>query len=64
MVVIVKKKGENKDSLFRKFTRMYVEDEWSLKVKEHQFYKRPSQVNKEKKYLYESMKKRRRQRNK
>lgn len=60
MVVITKKNGETKDNLFRKFSKLYVEDELAKLLKERQFYKKPSQVNKEKKKFFMSRKKRRR----
>jgi ribosomal protein S21 len=60
MVVITKKKGETKDAIFRKFTKLYIEDEIAKQLKDRQYYKKPSQVNKEKKKLYASRKRRRR----
>lgn len=47
MVVVTKKKGETKDSLFRKFTRMFIEENIVDDVRKKQFYKKPSLVRKE-----------------
>lgn len=63
MVVLTKKKGESKDNMFRKFTRLFVEDRVAQELKDREYYKRPSQINKEKKKLYASRKKRRRKLN-
>ncbi len=48
MVVINKKKGETKDSMFKKFTKTYLEEEIIDEVRDRMHYKKPSQVNKEK----------------
>lgn len=48
MVVVTKKKGENKDNIFRKFTKLFIEEEIVDEVRKRQYYKRPSQVEKEK----------------
>ena len=48
MVVVNKKKGESKDSMFRKFTKAFIDEEIVDEVRERMFYKKPSQVNKEK----------------
>lgn len=47
MVVIIKKKGESKDSLFRKFSRIIFEEEMVDEVRKRLFYKKPSLVRKE-----------------
>ena len=47
MVVMVKKKGETKDALFRKFTRSYIDEDIMNEVRERQFYKKPSLRRKE-----------------
>ncbi len=48
MVVMIKKKGETKDSLFRKFTRSFIEEDIVTEVRNKLFYKKPSLVRKEK----------------
>ncbi|MCS6956560.1 MAG: 30S ribosomal protein S21 [Patescibacteria group bacterium] len=48
MVVIVKKKGETKDSLFRKFSKIFVEEDIVNTLRKKQFYKKPSLIRKEK----------------
>lgn len=48
MVVVTKKKGESKDSAFKKFTRMFIDEEIVDEVRDRMFYKKPSQVAKEK----------------
>ena len=47
MVVITKKKGETKDSLFRKFSRVFIDEDIVTTLKKKQFYKKPSRVRKE-----------------
>lgn len=47
MVVIVKKKGETKDSLFRKFSKSFIEEDILNTLKKKQFYKKPSLARKE-----------------
>ncbi|MCS7093353.1 MAG: 30S ribosomal protein S21 [Patescibacteria group bacterium] len=47
MIVVVKKKGETKDSLFRKFSKMFLEEEILTTVRKKQFYKKPSIIRKE-----------------
>lgn len=47
MVVLTKKKGESRDSFFRKFTRMFIEENIVDEVRKKQFYKKPSLVRKE-----------------
>lgn len=47
MVVITKKKGETKDALFRKFSRIFIDEDIVNTLKKKQFYKKPSLVRKE-----------------
>lgn len=51
MVVVVKKKGESKDNLFRKFSRIFIEENILEEIRNRLFYKKPSLVRKEKKKL-------------
>jgi len=48
MVVIIKKKGDTKDSLFRKFTKTFIEENIVDDVRKKLFYKKPSLLKKEK----------------
>lgn len=48
MVQIVKKKGENNEILFRKFSRLVVEENIQDDVRGKLFYIKPSQIRKEK----------------
>lgn len=48
MVVITKKRGESKDSMFRKFTRSFLDEDIIDDVRKKQFYKKPSLLKKEK----------------
>lgn len=48
MVIAIKKRGETKDSLFRKFTRSFIDEEIVEDVRKKLFYKKPSLVKKEK----------------
>jgi ribosomal protein S21 len=48
MVVVSKKKGESKDSMFRKFTKMFIEENLIDQIRNRQFYKKPSLQRKEK----------------
>jgi len=48
MVIAVKKKGETKDSLFRKFTRSFIDEDIVDDVRRKLFYKKPSLLKKEK----------------
>lgn len=48
MIVIVKKKNETKDNLFRKFSRSFKDEEIILDVSRKSFYKSPSIIKKEK----------------
>ena len=47
MVVITKKKGESKDSIFRKFTRAFMDEDIITDVRKKQFYKKPSRIRQE-----------------
>lgn len=47
MVVLTKKKGESRDSFFRKFTRMFIEENILDEVRKKQFYKKPSLMRKD-----------------
>jgi hypothetical protein len=47
MVVINKKKGETKDSLFRKFSRIFIDEDIVNTLKKKQFYRKPSLARKE-----------------
>lgn len=47
MVVITKKKGETKDALFRKFSRIFIDEDIVNTLKKKQFYKKPSLIRKE-----------------
>lgn len=47
MVVVKRKKGESKDSIFKKFTRAFIDEEIVDEVRKRMYYKKPSQVNKE-----------------
>lgn len=47
MVVLIKKKGETKDALFRKFTRSFIEEDVVNEIRKRQFYKKPSIKRKE-----------------
>ncbi len=47
MVVISKRKGETKDAMFRKFSRMFFEENVVEEVRKRQFYKKPSLLKKE-----------------
>ncbi|MCX7955631.1 MAG: 30S ribosomal protein S21 [Patescibacteria group bacterium] len=47
MVVVVRKKGETKDSLFRKFSKTFIEEDIVNTLRKKQFYKKPSLAKKE-----------------
>ncbi len=47
MVVVIRRKGETKDSMFRKFTRSFVDEEIVTEVRKRMFYKKPSLLKKE-----------------
>jgi small subunit ribosomal protein S21 len=42
MVLVIKRKGESKDSMFRKFTRSFIDEEIVDTLRKKQFYKKPS----------------------
>ncbi|MDO8609786.1 MAG: 30S ribosomal protein S21 [bacterium] len=44
MVYVTRKKGESKDSMFRKFTKEFIEEDIVTDVRKKQFYKKPSLV--------------------
>lgn len=48
MVFVTKRKGETKDSMFRKFTRSFIEEDIINEVRNRLFYKKPSLVRQEK----------------
>lgn len=54
MIVVTKKKGESNESLFRKFTRTFIEENIVEEVRNRLFYKKPSLVRKEKEKLKET----------
>lgn len=47
MVYVTKKSGETKDSLFRKFTRSFIDEDVVTEVRKKLFYKKPSLLRKE-----------------
>lgn len=47
MVVVAKRKGETKDSMFRKFSKTFFEENVVEEVRKRQFYKKPSLLKKE-----------------
>lgn len=49
MVVIKRKKGESKERMFREFTREFINEDIVGQIRERLFYKKPSQVEKERK---------------
>ena len=63
MVVVKKEKGETKDSLFRRFTKLFLEENIVEEVKKRIFYRKPSLIKKEKKKYWERIRKIRRSRN-
>lgn len=48
MVYVSKKKGDTKDTIFRKFSRMFMDEQIVDKLLEIQFYKKPSRRRLEK----------------
>jgi ribosomal protein S21 len=48
MVFVQKKKGENNESLFRRFGRTVYEEDIQQEARDRRFYLKPSQVRKEK----------------
>jgi ribosomal protein S21 len=47
MIVVIKRKGESKESLFRKFTKNFIDEKIIEEVRDKLFYKKPSLVRKE-----------------
>lgn len=47
MVLVIKRKGETKDSMFRKFTRSFIDEEIVDTLRKKMFYKKPSLKRKE-----------------
>ena len=47
MVVVQKGKGESKDNIFRKFSKIFFEENIVNDLRKRQFYKKPSLVKKE-----------------
>lgn len=47
MVFVSKKKGETKETLFRKFTRSFIDEDIVTEVRKKLFYKKPSLKRKE-----------------
>jgi len=47
MVYVTKRKGETKESLFRKFTKNFIDEDIVGEVRKKLFYKKPSLVRKE-----------------
>ncbi|EKE15016.1 MAG: hypothetical protein ACD_12C00199G0002 [uncultured bacterium] len=47
MVFVTKRKGESKDSMFRKFTRSFIDEEIVDTLRKKMFYKKPSLKRKE-----------------
>lgn len=45
--MVTRRKGESKDSIFRKFTRDFIEEDIVTDVRKKQFYKKPSLLRKE-----------------
>ncbi len=60
MVTVIKKKGQNNETLFREFGRLSANDEFAKLLRERMFYTKPSQVRKEKE---KNRKKKRRKQN-
>ncbi len=47
MVIVSKNKGESKDSMFRKFSKTFFEENVVDEVRKRQYYKKPSLQKKE-----------------
>ena len=47
MVYVMRKKGDSKDAVFRKFTRSFIDEDILNEVKNRLFYKKPSLLKKE-----------------
>lgn len=56
MIVVMKKKGESKDILFRKFKKIFSEEDLIFDVNKKVFFKNPALLKKEK--MREKMKRR------
>lgn len=48
MIVIIKRKGETKDTFFKKFTRMFKGEDIIYEVNKKLYFKKPSLLKKEK----------------
>lgn len=48
MIVVIKKKGETNESLFRKFSKKFIDENILEELRNKLFYKKPSLVRKEK----------------
>lgn len=48
MIVVIKKKGDNKDNIFRKFSRLFKEENVVFEVNKKMFFKKPALLKKEK----------------
>lgn len=48
MIVVLKKKGESNDNMFRKFSRMFKDEDIIFEVNKKMFYKKPALLKKEK----------------
>ncbi len=48
MIVISKKKGDTKDNIFRKFSKIFKEEDIVYEVNRKVFYKKPTLLKKEK----------------
>ncbi len=51
MIVVIKKRGESNESLFRKFTKYFIEENILEELRNKLFYKKPSLIKKEKQKL-------------
>ncbi|MCX7881157.1 MAG: 30S ribosomal protein S21 [Patescibacteria group bacterium] len=47
MTLAIKKKGETKETLFRKFTKIFIEEDVVSEVRKRLFYKKPSLARRE-----------------
>lgn len=47
MIVVTKKKGESKDNMFRKFSKLYKEEDIVYEVNRKMFFKKDSLLKKE-----------------
>lgn len=61
MATVVKKRpGESEDSLIARFRKKIQAEQLLIKIKEKQFYKKPSEEKKERLAVFRRLKKRRR----